>query len=52
MAQVTELLEAIGEVLKGLGAVLAPIATIAVAVITRRDGGQPPKPPRKRRPKR
>ncbi|KFI97864.1 hypothetical protein [Bifidobacterium stellenboschense] len=49
MAQVTELLNAIGEFLKGLGATLAPIATVAIFVMSRHDEPKKPKPPRKRR---
>lgn len=52
MAQVTELLNAIGEFLKGLGAVLAPIATIVVTVIASRKRDEPKSKPRKPRPKR
>ncbi|RSX56761.1 hypothetical protein [Bifidobacterium samirii] len=41
MAQVTELLNAAGEFLKGLGATLAPIATIVVAIIADRKRDEP-----------
>ncbi|OZG57847.1 hypothetical protein BTIS_1088 [Bifidobacterium tissieri] len=46
MEQITELLKAIGEFLSGLGATLAPIAAVAVALIAK---SRPRKPSDKRR---
>lgn len=46
MEQIAELLKAIGESLSGLGAALAPIAAVAVALIAK---SKPRKPLNRRR---
>lgn len=46
MQQVTELLKAAGEFLAGLGAVIAPIATVVIALHRKPE---PRRPPRRRR---
>lgn len=46
MQQVTELLKAAGEFLAGLGAVIAPIATVVIALPRKPE---PRRPPRRRR---
>lgn len=46
MQQVTELLKAASEFLAGLGAVIAPIATVVIALHRKPE---PRRPPRRRR---
>ena len=45
MQQVTELLKAAGEFLAGLGAVIAPIATVVIALHRKPEPRRPPRSP-------